>query len=109
MVKYYSNTLNTVFSALADPTRRGILEQLSHGESTVSELAEPFDMSLPAVSKHLRILEDAGLITRQVDGRTHRLQIDSKPMKSAAAWLDRYQRFWDERLNSLEKFLSKNP
>ena len=108
MVKRLSDTLDHVFSALADPTRRAILERLARGTSSVTELAEPHDMSLPAVSKHLRILEEAGLISRTRDGRVHRMQISSKPMKDALAWLEGYRKFWEERFDSLEEIL-KNP
>ena len=107
MKKNSNDTLDAVFSALADPTRRAILENLSEGHAQVSELAEPFDMSLPAISKHLRILEYAGLIVRERDGRVHRMHLHSKPLKEAAAWLDRYRNFWNTRLDSLDSFLNK--
>lgn len=108
MTKRSDDTLNAVFSALADPTRRAILKALSEGHAQVSELAEPFDMSLPAISKHLRILEDAGLIVRERDGRFHKMHLDGKPLKDAAAWLDRYRNFWNARLDALDAFLNKN-
>jgi DNA-binding transcriptional ArsR family regulator len=108
MVKQSSDKLDLVFSALSDSTRRAILEKLSRGESSVSELAEPHDMSLPAISKHLRILEEAGLITREVDGRVHRLTLESKPMKDALAWLERYRRFWDAKFNALDNYLTSS-
>jgi DNA-binding transcriptional ArsR family regulator len=97
--------LNAVFSALADPTRRLILEHLARGDASVMELADPHDMSLPAVSKHLRVLEDAGLIRREREGRVHHIYLNSKPMKDAAAWLERYRAFWEGRFDALEKFL----
>jgi len=100
-------TLNLVFSALADPTRRAILEALSQGHANVSELAEPFDISLPAISKHLRVLEVAGLIVRERDGRIHRMHLQREPLKDAAAWLDRYRSFWKARFDSLDSFLDK--
>ena len=91
--------------ALADPTRRAILELLSRGPASVTQLAAPFEISLPAVSKHLRILERSGLVQRRIDGRIHRLSIDARPMSEAAAWINRYRIFWEERLDSLERFL----
>ncbi len=107
MVKHSSDTLNRVFSALSDPTRRAILEKLAHGEASVTELAEPHDMSLPAISKHLRVLEEAGLLAREKQGRVHKLQLESKPMKDALDWIERYRKFWDEKFNALEKHLTK--
>lgn len=107
MSKGSNDTLNTVFSALADPTRRKILEALSDGHASVTELAEPHRMSLPAISKHLRILEDAGLIVRERNGRVHMMHLHSRPLKDAAAWLDRYRTFWEARLHSLDTFLNK--
>ncbi len=107
MVKYHSDPLNAVFSALADPTRRAILARLALGESTVSELAEPFDMSLPAVSKHLKVLEGAGLLTRARQGRVHRCQLDGRPMREAADWIEHYRAFWDGRLDALAAYLDK--
>jgi len=103
-----SESLNAVFSALADPTRRAILDRLARGEARVTELADPHDMSLPAVSKHLKVLEDAGLILREKDGRVHRMNLNSKPMKDAAAWLERYRAFWEGRFDALERFLDAN-
>jgi DNA-binding transcriptional ArsR family regulator len=108
MVKHSSDTLDIVFSALADPTRRAILDKLAHGELSVSELAEPHDMSLPAISKHIRILESAGLISREKDGRIHRLQLDTKPMKDAIAWLERYRRFWESKFAALDKHFASS-
>lgn len=108
MVNYSSNELDAVFSALSDPTRRAILEKLTEGDFSVTELAKPFDMSLPAISKHLRILEEAGLLTREKDGRVHHIQLESKPLKDATAWLERYRRFWEDRFKSLETYISKS-
>jgi DNA-binding transcriptional ArsR family regulator len=102
-------TLNAVFSALADPTRRAILDRLARGEAQVTELAEPHDMSLPAVSKHLKVLEEAGLVVREKDGRVHRMNLNSKPMKDAVAWLERYRAFWEGKFDALEKFLNNSP
>ena len=107
MVKYKSSLLNDVFGALADPTRRRILEHLAHGDQCVTDLARPHDMSLPAVSKHLRVLEDAGLIRRQRNGRVHQMKLEAKPMQEAQAWIDRYRKFWEANLDQFEKYLDK--
>lgn len=107
MVKYSDEQLDAVFGALSDATRPAILERLAEGDASVTELAEPFEMSLPAISKHLRILEEAGFLMREKDGRVHRMQLDTKALKSATAWLDRYRRFWDGRFDALEQYLSK--
>ncbi len=107
MVKYRSNDLDATFGALADATRRGILEQLSHGDSSVTKLAEPYDISLPAISKHLRVLEKAGLLSQEKDGRVRRCRLDAGPMKEVSDWVSRYQRFWEQQLDSLAGFLDK--
>src|SRR5215210_6044795 len=88
-------SLDTVFEALADPTRRAIIERLNHGEATVSELAGPFDISLPAVSRHLHVLEEAGLIARRKDGRRHFSRLIEYPLRDAAAWIVEYGAFWE--------------
>ncbi len=100
-------SLDRVFSALSDSTRRGILERLRDRESTVSELAEPLDMSLPAVSKHLRVLEGAGLLVRRVEGRTHFLKANPKPLAEAIDWIERHRRFWEASFDRLEKLLEE--
>src|SRR5881398_4009757 len=97
MVKY-SSTLNRTFAALADPTRRRILAHLARGDKCVTHLAKPHAMSLPAVSKHLRVLEKAGLLRRRRHGRVHEKQLDAKPLKKAAQWVDEYRRFWEGSL-----------
>jgi len=97
--------LDLTFAALADPTRRAILDRLVHGVATVGQLAEPFDISRPAISKHLRVLERAGLVSRQRDGRVSRCGLDASPMKDAADWVDRYRRFWDQQLDQLVQYL----
>ena len=107
MVNYQPDSLTTVFSALADPTRRAIVERLAQGESRVSDLAEPFDVSLPAISKHLRVLEQAGLLGRDIEGRTHRCRLDAKPMQEVAEWVDRYRRFWEAQFDALAKYLGE--
>jgi DNA-binding transcriptional ArsR family regulator len=107
MVKYSRDALSLVFRALADPTRRAILARLASGECTVGELAEPFDMSLPAVSKHLNVLQDAGLLQRERDGRIRRCQLDPVPMRAAADWIDTYRSFWEAQLGQLERYLKE--
>jgi DNA-binding transcriptional ArsR family regulator len=104
MVKHSAQTLNKVFAALSDPTRRAILERLAQSDASVSELATPFAMSLPAISKHLRVLEQAGLIARTRDGRIHRLRLMAQPMKDAAAWIAHYRRFWEGQLEALADY-----
>ena len=97
--------LSTTFAALADPTRRAILARLATGEASVMELAEPFAMSLPAVSKHLRVLEHAGLIARGREAQWRPCRLTAGPLKDAADWLDHYRRFWDESFDRLEEYL----
>jgi len=97
--------LDDVFHALGDPTRRRMLRELVHGVRTVSQLAEPFDMSLAAASKHIKVLEGAGLIVREVRGRTHICRLNAGPMAGAYEWLTTYQRFWTGRLDVLERLL----
>jgi len=105
MVNYSSAPLDATFGALADPTRRAILARLARGEAMVTELAEPFRVSLPAISKHLRVLESAGLLEREIDGRVHRCRLAVEPMKNAAAWIEQYRVFWESQLGALEKYL----
>ena len=105
MVKYQDDALDAVFAALADPTRRGVLETLSGGSVPVTELAAPHDMSLPGFLKHLRVLEDAGLIERTKEGRVVSCELSAAPMKAAAAWMSRYEKFWTEKLDSLARYL----
>ncbi len=100
-----TDPLSQTLSALADPTRRAILARLALGEASVTELAEPFDMSLPAVSKHLKVLEHAGLISRSKDAQWRPCRLEAAPMKEAAAFLDAYRRFWEESLDRLEDYL----
>ena len=106
MVYYQGDQLNLTFSALADPTRRALLTRLE-GQDTVSisDLAAPFAMSLPAVMKHLDVLSDAGLVTRTKSGRTVTCRLNAAPMQEANQWLERYARFWAQRLDRLEQFL----
>ncbi len=107
MVKYSPRLLDRTFAALADPTRRQILEQLAHGDRCVTDLARPHRMSLPAVSKHLRVLERAGLIRRRRCGRVHQLKLEAKPMRDAQKWIEEYRRFWEENLDRLDDYLKK--
>jgi DNA-binding transcriptional ArsR family regulator len=100
-----SDRLSTTFSALADPTRRAILARLISGEASVTELAEPFEMSLPAVSKHLKVLEHAGLITRGREAQWRPCRLDAGPLKDAADWLEHYRRFWERSFDRLEDYL----
>ena len=107
MVKRSQASLDTVFAALADPTRRQILARLSEGDATVGDLAKPFDMSLPAISKHLGVLEGAGLLVREKQGRTRNCHIVAEPMREALEWIANYGRFWEAQFDSLEGFLSQ--
>ena len=105
MVELQTPQLNSIFHALGDATRRDMLRELADGERTVSQLAEPFAMSLAAASKHIKALESAGLIRREVRGRTHVCRLDPAPLASAHQWLGFYQRFWSSRLDELERLL----
>ena len=107
MVKCSSRLLDSTFAALADPTRRRILEQLARGDRCVTDLARPYAMSLPAVSKHLRVLESAGLVRRRRRGRVHQLQLEAAPMKEAGRWIEAYRRFWEESFDRLDEYLRK--
>ncbi len=107
MVKYSDTQLNSVFHALSDSTRRAILARLASGEALVTELAEPFEMSLPAISKHLGVLEKAGLLHRHKDGRIRRCQLTAGPLENAADWVNFYRQFWEIRLDSLARYLEK--
>jgi DNA-binding transcriptional ArsR family regulator len=107
MVKCSPRLLNRTFAALADPTRRSILEHLAHGDRCVSDLARPHSMSLPAVSKHLRVLENAGLIRRKRCGRLHQLNLEAAPMKMASQWIEEYRRFWEESFDRLDEYLKE--
>ena len=100
-----ADQLSTTFAALADPTRLAILARLVTGECSVTELAEPFDMSMPAVSKHLRVLQDAGLIARRHDAQWRHCSIDAAPLKEVAAWAEQYRHIWEGRLDRLDTYL----
>jgi DNA-binding transcriptional ArsR family regulator len=105
MVNDSSEQLTAVFSALADPTRRAILERLAQGEASGTELAQPFEISVPAISKHLRVLEHADLILHRKDGRTHRFRLAAQPLKEAAIWLEHYRCFWQTQFDALDTYL----
>lgn len=98
-------TLDQLFGALADPTRRVILDRLTRGEATVGELARPFDMSRPAISKHLRVLERAGLVHREIDGRRTRCTLRAAPLEDVAEWTERYRRYWEGQLDRFADYL----
>jgi DNA-binding transcriptional ArsR family regulator len=108
MVNYSTAALDLTFSALSDATRRGILARLAKGESSVTELAAPYDISLPAVSKHLHVLARAGLIEQEKDGRVRRCRLVAEPMKDAAEWITRYRRFWEEQFDALARYLEES-
>jgi len=103
-----SHQLDLIFGALAGATRRRILARLADGETTVGELAAPFEISRPAISKHLRVLERAGLIHRTRDGRVRRCELEAAPMREASEWVERYREFWEDRLDSLAAYLEKH-
>ena len=105
MVNYMAAQLDSTFSALSDPTRRAIVQRLASGRATVKELARPFRISLPAISKHLKILERAGLLTRTKEGRTHHCELNATPLKEANDWLVWHQQFWEQRFDALETYL----
>lgn len=105
MVKYADEVLDRVFAALSDRTRRHVLESLAGGEHAVSELAAAHEMSLPGFMKHLRVLEEAGLIARSKAGRVVSCELSAAPMKQAAAWMSRYEKFWTEKLDALARYL----
>ena len=109
MVKFIENSdqLSLTFGALADPTRRAILSRLSKGEASVTELAEPFAMSMPAITKHLKVLERASLITRGKDAQWRPCQLKAAPLKDVNTWLDQYRKFWEERFDRLDEYLKQ--
>jgi DNA-binding transcriptional ArsR family regulator len=100
-----ADQLSATFAALADPTRRAILARLVTGECSVTELAEPFEMSMPAVSKHLRVLQNAGLIARRHDAQWRHCSIEAAPLKEVAVWAEQYRHIWESRLNRLDSYL----
>ena len=108
MVEYIDAELDRTLAALADPTRRAIVARLTAGDARVGEVAKPFEMSLNAVSKHLKVLEGAGLVRREVRGREHWLSFDGSPLTAASDWIDFYRGFWEGRLDALAQFLRDN-
>jgi DNA-binding transcriptional ArsR family regulator len=101
------DSISSTFAALADPTRRAILARLALGETSVTKLAEPFEMSMPAVSKHLRVLERAGLITRGREAQWRPCKLKAEPLREAAGWLDEYRQFWEQSFDRLEDYLQR--
>lgn len=104
-----ADCLDAVFGALTDRTRRGMLARLAQGPATVSELAEPFDISLPAISRHIKVLEHARLIERQVDGRVHHCRLDVDALREAETWLQHYRGFWEDTLEALTRHVEGAP
>lgn len=102
-----SMELDLVFGALADPTRRALLARLALGEATVGQLAEPFHISRPGISKHLRVLERAGLVRRTPEGRMSRCELDAEPMLNVAEWVERYRKFWETQLDQLKDYVEQ--
>ena len=102
-----SDPLSTTFQALADPTRRAILARLALGEASVSDLAQPFEISLPAVSRHLKVLEQAGLVSRTREAQWRPCQLNAGPLKDAAGWIDHYRRFWDASFERMDAYLAE--
>src|SRR5882762_6806431 len=105
MVKYSDDELDTVFAALSDRTRRHVLQALAGGDRSVTELAAEHEMSLPGFMKHLRVLEEAGLVAREKEGRVVSCELSAAPMKTASAWMSRYEKFWSDKLDSLARYL----
>ncbi len=100
-----TDRLSATFAALADPTRRAILARLTKGETSVTELAEPFDMTMPAVTKHLKVLERAGLVARGKEAQWRPVRLEAEPLREVSGWLQNYRRFWDESLDRLDDYL----
>ena len=105
MVNNQAETLDRIFDALSDPTRRAMVAQLARGDTTVTHLGKPFDMSLPAISKHVKVLERAGLLIRTRQGRVHRCRLDPAPLAKAVGWIGLYRQLWEDRFDALEAFL----
>ena len=103
-----THELTSIFAALADPTRRAIVERLALGEASAGQLAEPFGISKPAISKHLKVLENANLIVRKKDAQWHRFQLQSDSLKVVSDWISRYRQFWEDQLDALSEYLNQN-
>jgi DNA-binding transcriptional ArsR family regulator len=108
MVKY-NRQLDATFQALADPTRRAIVSTLARGQASVTELARPHRMSLPAVMKHLSVLQRAGIVTQRKFGRTRRCRLAARPLQKAEAWISQYRAFWEKQFDALDRYLAQNP
>lgn len=106
-MKHQPDPLSTAFAALADPTRRAMLAKLCEGEATVNEIAAPFDLSLPAISKHLKVLEGAGLVSRGRNAQYRPCRLEAGPLKEVADWVERYRRFWEGSLDRLDDYLKE--
>ncbi|MBI3549248.1 MAG: winged helix-turn-helix transcriptional regulator [Elusimicrobia bacterium] len=109
MVNNSGRQLDLAFGALAHPIRRGILARLSMGEASVAELAKPFKVSAPAITKHMKILEAAGLLSRTKQGRVHRCRLEQRRMRQAQAWIEKHRAFWNAKLDALELYLKETP
>lgn len=107
MVNNAEQQMDTVFTALADSTRRGMIDRLSKGPATIGELGRPFAISKPAVTKHVKMLERAGLVTRRKDGRIHHCKLNPKPMKQAEAWIETHRKFWEASLSALARYVEE--
>ena len=105
MVNYEEQQLNQIFSALSDPTRRAMLIRLGQEEMSVADLAQPFDMSKSAITKHVKVLENSGLLKRTIDGRVHYCRLEAQPLKQATEWMKFYEQFWHEKFDALDTFL----
>ncbi len=108
MVNNTDSQLSLIFSALADPTRRAMLQRLGNEQMSVAELSEPFDMTKSAITKHVKTLENAGLLIRSIEGRNHYCKLDHRPLKKASKWMHFYEQFWNEKLDALEFFLEES-
>ena len=109
MGESHASQLDALFGAIADPTRRAILDRLARGEARVTEVAADFPISLNSVSKHLRMLERAGLVVRRVQGRDHHLSLNAEPLDAAAQWIEHHRQFWEQSLAALEDFVMRKP
>lgn len=107
MVNYTENELNTIFSALSDPTRRAMLSRLINEDMSVADLSQPFAMTKPAITKHLKVLEKAGLLSRTIEGRVHRCRIKPEPLKAVSQWVSFYEQFWNKKLDALDSYLNE--
>lgn len=107
MVNNNETELNLIFSALSDPTRRAMLLSLAQEEQAIAELSAPFDMSKSAITKHVKVLENAGLLRRTIDGRVHHCRLQTEPLQVASEWMDFYQKFWNEKFDAMDAYLAK--